>query len=131
MSVQDINEVKAMGEMAVSEVAAAMGRHAEMEPLVQERDLGTVTIEIKALHRQAQQMVLNYAIEIGRRLIEAKALVEYGGWGAYIKEELGYSQSTANNFMRLFEEYGKSQQSLFGGEADSQTFGNGHYQACC
>lgn len=96
----------------------------EGEPAVSERDLGTVTVEIKTLHRQAQQMVLSYAIEIGRRLTEAKSLVEYGGWGAYIKEELGYSQSTANNFMRLFEEYGKSQQSLFGGETDSQTFGN-------
>lgn len=96
----------------------------EGEPAVSERDLGTVTIEIKTLHRQAQQMVISYAIEIGRRLTEAKSLVEYGGWGAYIKEELGYSQSTANNFMRLFEEYGKSQQSLFGGETDSQTFGN-------
>lgn len=124
MSVTDINETEAMGEMAVSEVAAAMGRHAAMEPVVQERDLGAVTVEIKTLHRQAQQMVLSYAIEIGKRLTEAKALVEYGGWGTYIKEELGYSQSTANNFMRLFEEYGKSQQSLFGGEADSQTFGN-------
>lgn len=110
MSVQDINEEAAMVK-------------AERE-LEQTRDLGTVTTEIRTLHRQAQQMVLSYAIEIGRRLVEAKAMVEYGGWGQYIKEELGYSQSTANNFMRLFEEYGKSQQSLFGGETESQTFGN-------
>lgn len=129
MSVQNINEVEAMSDRGVSEIAAAMGRHAEgvtkdaaLETV--QRDLGTVTTEIRTLHRQAQQMVLSYAVEIGRRLVEAKALVEYGGWGAYIKEELGYSQSTANNFMRLFEEYGKSQQSLFGGATESQTFGN-------
>lgn len=129
MNVQDINEVEAMSDRGVSEIAAAMGRHTEgmaknaASETVQ-RDLGTVTTEIRTLHRQAQQMVLSYAIEIGRRLVEAKELVEYGGWGAYIKEELGYSQSTANNFMRLFEEYGKSQQSLFGGATESQTFGN-------
>lgn len=92
--------------------------------LDQKRDLKTVTTEIRTLHRQAQQMVLSYAIEIGRRLVEAKALVEHGDWGRYIKEELGYSQSTANNFMRLFEEYGAKQQSIFGAEANSQTFGN-------
>lgn len=123
MSQRDINEVESMSSRSVSEVTAAMSRHAKKE-LENQRDLGTVTTEIRTLHRQAQQMVLSYAIEIGRRLTEAKALVEYGGWGAYIKEELGYSQSTANNFMRLFDEYGKSQQSLFGGETESQTFGN-------
>lgn len=93
-------------------------------PTQKDMELTAVTVEIKTLQRQAQQMVLTYAIEIGRRLTEAKALVEHGGWGTYIKETLGYSQSTANNFMRLFEEYGKSQQSLFGGESNSQTFGN-------
>lgn len=110
MSTQNGIEVKEMSGQGV--------------PTQKDMELTAVTVEIKTLQRQAQQMVLTYAIEIGRRLTEAKALVEYGGWGTYIKETLGYSQSTANNFMRLFEEYGKSQQSLFGGEADSQTFGN-------
>lgn len=89
-----------------------------------QRDLTAVTLEIRTLHRQAQQMVLSYAIEIGRRLVEAKALVEYGTWGTYIKEALGYSQSTANNFMRIYEAYGQEQGSMFGGEAKSQAFGN-------
>lgn len=89
-----------------------------------ERDLTIVTTEIKTLHQQAQQMVLSYVIEIGRRLVEAKALVEHGDWGRYIKEELDYSQSTANNFMRIFEEYGTAQQSLLGAEANSQALGN-------
>lgn len=110
MSTQNGIEVKEMSGQGV--------------PTQKDMELTAVTVEIKTLQRQAQQMVLTYAIEIGRRLTEAKTLVEYGGWGTYIKETLGYSQSTANNFMRLFEEYGKSQQSLFGGEADSQTFGN-------
>lgn len=124
MSVTDIKDEGEFLAGAKDALVTLRDAAGEREPVVQERDLGTVTVEIKTLHRQAQQMVLTYAIEIGKRLTEAKALVEYGGWGTYIKEELGYSQSTANNFMRLFEEYGKSQQSLFGGEADSQTFGN-------
>lgn len=42
-------------------------------PMAAQRDIKTVTTEIRTLHRQAQCMVLGYAIEIGRRLKEAKA----------------------------------------------------------
>lgn len=88
------------------------------------RDINVITMEIKTLHRQAQQVVLGYAIEIGRRLREAKEQLPHGKWGEWLKAEVEFSQSTANNFMRIFEEYGARQISLFGGEANSQTLGN-------
>ena len=91
------------------------------------RTLEQVTEEIRYLDNQAKRLVLGHAIEIGRRLEEAKALVPYGEWGNYIEKELSYSQSTANNFMRIFDEYGAAQQSLFGPVADSQTLGNLSY----
>jgi len=88
------------------------------------RDIHVITLEIKTLHRQAQQVVLGYAIEIGRRLREAKEQLPHGSWGGWLKAEVEFSQSTANNFMRIFEEYGALQISLFGGESNSQTLGN-------
>ena len=88
------------------------------------RTVETVTLEIRTLQRQAQQVVLGYAIEIGRRLEEVKAMLPHGRWGDYLKNEVAYSQSTAQNFMRIFREYGASQQSLFGGVANSQALGN-------
>lgn len=88
------------------------------------RTVETVTLEIRTLQRQAQQVVLGYAIEIGRRLEEVKAMLPHGRWGDYLKQEVNYSQSTAQNFMRIFREYGASQQSLFGGVANSQALGN-------
>lgn len=91
------------------------------------RDIGIITMEIKTLHRQAQQVVLGYAIEIGRRLREAKEQLPHGKWGEWLKTEVEFSQSTANNFMRIFEEYGAHQISLFGGEANSQALGNLSY----
>lgn len=100
-------------------MAAAAGKPA--------RTLEQVTEEIRYLDTQAKRLVLGHAIEIGRRLEEAKALVPYGEWGNYIEKELSYSQSTANNFMRIFDEYGAAQQSLFGPVADSQTLGNLSY----
>jgi len=88
------------------------------------RTTDTVALEIRTLQRQAQGIILSYAIEIGRRLEEAKAMLPHGEWGAWLKRELDYSQSTAQNFMRVFREYGSNQQSLFGGEAKSQMLGN-------
>ena len=91
------------------------------------RTLEQVTQEIRYLDTQAKRLVLGHAIEIGRRLEEAKAMVPYGEWGNYISRELEYSQSTANNFMRIYNEYGAAQQSLFGPVAESQTFGKLSY----
>lgn len=72
--------------------------------------------------QQAQRIALEYAIEIGGYLTEAKALLPHGEWGNWLKERVNYSQSTAINFMKLYEEYGDSQESLF--VSNSQTIMN-------
>lgn len=90
------------------------------------RTLDVIEMEIRVLQDQAQRVVLGYAIETGRRLEEAKAMLEHGQWGGWLRK-MGYAQSTANNLMRVFREYGTSQQSLFGGEANSQALGNLSY----
>lgn len=88
------------------------------------REIGVITAEIKEICRQAQRMALIYAVEIGRRLEEAKRALPYGQWGEWLKNEVEFSQSTANNFMRLYEEYGSAQISIFGAVVDSQSFVN-------
>ncbi len=87
---------------------------------VDERTLDIVAAEIRALTANA----LNTIVEIGRRMTEAKAMLPHGEFGRWIREEAGYSTSTANNFMRLFEAYADPQGSLFGAEVNCQTFGN-------
>lgn len=89
-----------------------------------QRDIETVTTEIRSLVHQAQTMALVYAIEIGRRLHEAKSLLKHGEWGKWLAEKVEFSQSTANNMMKIFEEYGDCQITLFGATANSQTLGN-------
>lgn len=108
---------------AVEETAPGTPAPAEMEPVPQ-RTVDTVTLEIVTLKRQAGQVLMGYAIEIGRRLVEVKAMLPYGAWGDYLKNRVEYSQSTADNFMKLFREYGETQQSLFGAEPNSQTIAN-------
>ena len=93
------------------------------ETLTPVRTLETVEAELRLLQDQAQRAVLGYAIEAGRRLEEAKAMVGHGDWGPWLKK-MGYAPSTAQNLMRIFREYGADQQSLFGGEAKSQALGD-------
>lgn len=86
-----------------------------MSELVTVRDIQTVTTEIWMSRRQVEQTALSGAIEIGRRLTEAKELLPHGEWGKWLREKVSFSQRTANNFMRLAAEYGDAQVSLFGG----------------
>ena len=94
-------------------------------PAIEEvKPLAVIEAELDMLKHDTQQkeraLLSNY-IEIGRRLVEAKAQLLHGEWGAWLKKK-EYSQSTANNFMPLFREYGAEQQSLWGAQAKSQTF---------
>ena len=93
------------------------------EVVADQRSLNTITAEIVTITRQTQLMILHSAIEIGRRLCEAKAQVPHGGWGDYLENEVNFSTSTANNFMRVYKEFGDDQLPLFG-NSKSQTFGN-------
>ena len=89
----------------------------EIMEVAYQRKISDVTRDIRIQTGQ----FLRTAIEIGRLLFEAKAMVEPGGWSRYIEEELPFSHSWANNYMKLYKEYGSDQTSLFG---DSQAFMN-------
>lgn len=96
-------------------------------PMTSQRDVKTITAEIQTLQAQTQRLVLEYSIEVGRRLTEVKSMIPYGEWGTYLKEELSFSQSTANNLMRIFDEYGDDQIGLLGANAKSQALGKLSY----
>lgn len=99
----------------------------ENEIAKQPRNIEVVTSEIRDLCKEAQRTMLLYAVEIGRRLVEAKEILPHGEWGEWLKNEVSFSQSTANKHMQLFEAYGNRQTSLFGAELNSETFTNLSY----
>ena len=78
------------------------------EAITDQRSLNTITAEIVTITKQTQLMILHSAIEIGRRLCEAKAQVPHGGWVEYLENEVDFSVSTANNFMRVYKEYSQA-----------------------
>ena len=79
-----------------------------------ERTPEEIGVEVRNLSQQARTISIYYAVEIGRRLTEARELVPHGGWLDWLRDEAGMSQPTANRLMTVFREYGADQQSLFG-----------------
>ena len=57
--------------------------------------------EIKSYISQISQNI----IEIGKRLIQAKSLVQHGQWQDWLKNNFQLSKSTAYNFMQCAERY--------------------------
>jgi len=92
-----------------------------------QRTPSLIAIEINSIKEQTRNMVLYSSIEIGRRLVEAKSMLEHGEWSAWLKDSVEYSQRTATNLMRIFDEYGANQISFFGDNAKRQTFASLSY----
>lgn len=95
-----------------------------MNNIQTQRTPDIIGAEIRGLTQQAKSMTLWFGIEIGRRLTEAKALLEHGQWLPYLKEQTEFSQPSASRLMRLYDEYGAKQTNLFGAELNYSTLNN-------
>lgn len=87
------------------------------------RDINIIRTEINTLYQTALRSELSYAIQLGRKLTEAKQLVDHGEWGNWIKDNLPFSQDKATMMMKIYDAYGANQESLFG-DVNSETFRN-------
>lgn len=95
-----------------------------MNDIQTQRTPDIIGAEIRGLTQQAKTMTLWFGIEIGRRLTEAKEMLEHGQWLAYLKEQTEFSRSSAGRLMTLYKKYGAAQTSLFGAEANYPTLNN-------
>ncbi len=80
-------------------IAQTMAQPAE------ERTIEVVTGDILEAQRKGGEAVLT----IGRCLIEAKDMLRHGEWLPWLAEKVGYSEKTAQNFMRLAREFSNPQ----------------------
>ena len=80
-------------------IAQTMAQPAE------ERTIEAVTGDILEAQRKGGEAVLT----IGRCLIEAKDMLRHGEWLPWLAEKVGYSEKTAQNFMRLAREFSNPQ----------------------
>lgn len=98
-----------------------------MNELMECRSSDVIAAEINGIKKQVEKTVrgvmLTGAMEIGRLLLEAKAVVAHGEWGTWLMENVEYSQTTANDMMRLYTEYQDKQMPLEGGPTNEELFG--------
>ena len=88
------------------------------------RTPAVIAAEIREIQRSCRAMTLMYAVEAGRRLVEAKALVKHGEWGDWVKNETGMSMSSVSRLMKLYDEYASDQVTLEGAVVNSSTLQN-------
>lgn len=81
-----------------------------------------IATEINVIKDQTRRMMLYNSIEIGRRLAEAREMVSHGEWSNWLEHSVNYSKSTANNLIRIFQEYGSEQITLLNDNAKSEAF---------
>ncbi len=67
-----------------------------------------IATEINVIKGQARDVYVRSAIEIGKRLYEAKTMVPYGKWGEWLKSNVDYSERTAQNLIAVYDEYGRN-----------------------
>ncbi len=76
-----------------------------MAPPAEVRTIETITGDILEAQRRGGEAVLT----IGRCLIEAKDMLPHGEWLPWLAEKVGYSEKTAQNFMRLARAFSNPQ----------------------
>ena len=93
-----------------------------MSDMIEKRTPEQIGAEIRTYVNAARQILTKCAVEIGRRLVEAKELLPHGEWLPWLQKETDFSERTAQTYMKIFREYGAAQESLFGAEVNTQTF---------
>lgn len=93
-----------------------------MNELDKTRTPEVIGAEIRTYVDAGRRVTTLCAIEIGRRLVEAKELLSHGEWLPWLKRETEFSERSAQNYMKIFNEYGAAQLGLFGPETNTQTF---------
>ena len=95
-----------------------------MNELKEKRTPELIGAEIRMYVDAGRRLSLLCGIEIGRRLAEAKEMLGHGEWLPWLERETEFSDRSAARYMKLFDEYGASQQGLFGPETNSPTLSN-------
>ena len=84
-----------------------------MNTIIENTTLEKIEKEIITLKNQTAENI----ILMGQKFIEAKKLIPHGRWGEWLESKVGFSQRTANQFMRIAQEYGSNSQAISNLEA--------------
>ena len=122
------NNVPEKGNTAAVEPAAAAQEVSVSENDKLENETpATLAAEINQITNQTRRFVLDAVIEIGRLLCAAKAMLPPGQWETWLKDSIDYSLNSAQNYMRLYKQYGDPQGGLWGARVANPIIGQLEY----
>lgn len=93
-----------------------------VENTTSSRTADVIAAEINIIKAETGEIIKRSIFEIGKRLCEAKEIVGFGNWAAWLEENVNYSESTAQNLMRAFREYGDEQINMITGDSPADYF---------
>ena len=82
------------------------GEGSRMTKLTEKRNLDVIAEEIRMYAAAGQRVTLLHAIQIGKKLAEAKEQLQHCDWLLWLQKETKYTEQQAKNYIRLFHEYG-------------------------
>ena len=85
-------------------------------------EINSIKTQTSGILSAAYSYAHRSCMEIGKRLLEAKEIVPFGEWGAWLESNFEYSESTAGNLMRIYREYGSEQIDFITGKTPAETF---------
>lgn len=103
-----------MSDMEITTTNTALANETEADKLAR------LAAEINTIKAQTLAVVQNATLEIGKRLIQAKGAVGHGNWSQWLKDNVDYSERTAQNIISIYERFGNGQQKIFGASADPE-----------
>ena len=79
-----------------------------LEKAEDEGRLEVLAAEINAITYQARTVLASAAVEIGRRLVEARGMVPEGRWLEWLEKNVHYGERDAQTMMQLYERFGRN-----------------------
>lgn len=91
-------------------------------PAVIAAEINVIKAQTAAIIQTLGGQVVSGVYEIGRLLCEAKESVPRGEWGTWLETNVSYSDSTAQNFMKIYRELSDGQVDMLTGKTQAELF---------
>jgi len=114
----DIEEAQTPADEGATDTSSGAARHlplqgkafGETAPLSNiDARLRTLAGEIQAITEHARVVLASAAIDIGKRLIEARGMLPEGRWYEWLEKNVDYSVRQAQVMMQLAEQFGRGE----------------------
>ena len=88
-----------------------------------EQTLTQLAAEINAIKNHVRETVYIATCRIGEKLLLAKGAVGHGNWGRWLKDNVDYSERTAQNIITIYKNFNNKETKLFGTVPDTELLG--------